>query len=272
MQLIDKSLEKYGREPQCDSDEFLFGSEFTSYLKNQVETDTSLAQVLSMSQRFHPYNNSRQLTIGRTKQQFFSRGPCQEMGVSAGQLSHPNSLSIKRSFILQEQGIQSTQLSPIKEVLERLPQPRESLMCLKMDISLIATHAHISVGGRLALFSHNWHCLTQDPWVLTVVQGYQLPLSQWPRRNIMESKLHLDQVQGKALQAEITGLIAKGAVVPACKSQVHILSPLCSAKKWRGLAPNNRPQEVKSIHQATSLQNGGFIHATNSGTKGFLHG
>jgi len=171
------------------------------------------------------------------------------MGVSAGQLSHPNSLSIKRSFILQEQGIQSTQLSPIKEVLERLPQPRESLMCLKMDISLIATHAHIPVGGRLALFSHNWHCLTQDPWVLTVVQGYQLPLSQWPRRNIMESKLHLDQVQGKALQAEITGLIAKGAVVPACKSQVHLLSPLCSAKKWRGLASNNRPhQYIKPPH------------------------
>ena len=45
LQLIDKSLEKYGREPRCDSGEFLFGSEFTSYLKNQVETDTSLAQV-----------------------------------------------------------------------------------------------------------------------------------------------------------------------------------------------------------------------------------
>jgi len=34
LQLIDKSLEKYGWEPQCDSGEFLFGSEVTSYLKN----------------------------------------------------------------------------------------------------------------------------------------------------------------------------------------------------------------------------------------------
>jgi len=50
----------------------------------------------------------------------------------------------------------------------------------------------------------------------------------------MASKLHLDQVQRKALQAKITGLIAKGAVVPACKSQVYLLTPLFVVPKSGG--------------------------------------
>ena len=63
LQSVDKSLERYGQESMSDSGEFLFGGDFTKHLKGKVETDTSLAQVVSMSQRYHPYNNSRQSTI-----------------------------------------------------------------------------------------------------------------------------------------------------------------------------------------------------------------
>ena len=52
LQRVDRSVEKYGQESRPDSGEFLFGADFTKDLKGQVETDTSLAQVISMSQRF----------------------------------------------------------------------------------------------------------------------------------------------------------------------------------------------------------------------------
>ena len=46
---IDISLVKYGQKPQPASGEFLFGSEFTKYMKGEVETDSSLAEVESLS-------------------------------------------------------------------------------------------------------------------------------------------------------------------------------------------------------------------------------
>jgi len=74
---VDSNLVKYGQKPQPDSGEFIFGSGFTKYLKSEVETDSSLAEVVSLSKRFHPYNNrsSSSPTIGRTKNQFFRRSP-----------------------------------------------------------------------------------------------------------------------------------------------------------------------------------------------------
>ena len=90
---VDTSLVKYGQKPQPESGELLFGSEFTKYLRGEVETDSSLAEVVSLSRRHHPYNNARPSTIGRTKK-VFSRGPCQEVGASAGQLSDPIKLPI----------------------------------------------------------------------------------------------------------------------------------------------------------------------------------
>ena len=125
---VDTSLVKYGQKPQPESGEFLFGSEFTKYLRGEVETDSSLAEVVSLSRRHHPYNNARQSTIGRTKNQFFSRGPCQKVGASAGQLSDPIKLPItsvtKRQFVLQIKGEKATLFSPTKEILDQLPQPR----------------------------------------------------------------------------------------------------------------------------------------------------
>ena len=130
---VDTSLDKYEQKSQPESGEFLFGSEFTKYLRGEVETDSSLAEVVSLSRRHHPYNNALQSTIGRTKNQFFSRGSCQEVGSSAGQLSDPIKLPIasvtKRQFILQIKGEKPTLLGPTKEILDQLPQPRELLLC-----------------------------------------------------------------------------------------------------------------------------------------------
>ena len=46
---VDTSLIKCGQNPQSESGKFLFGSEFTKYLKGELETDSSLAEVVSLS-------------------------------------------------------------------------------------------------------------------------------------------------------------------------------------------------------------------------------
>ena len=90
LQLVDKSLQKYAQEPRPDSGECLFGVDFTKHLKGQVETDTSLAQVVSMSHRFHPYKNGRQPAITGTKQQFFRGGPARKWGPRQGNPHTPS--------------------------------------------------------------------------------------------------------------------------------------------------------------------------------------
>ena len=90
LQLVDKSLVKYGQDSPSQAGEFLFGPEFTKHLKDQVESDTSLAQVVSASQRYHPYSNtSRTSTISRSKQQFFRGGPAGNWGSRQGKPHTP---------------------------------------------------------------------------------------------------------------------------------------------------------------------------------------
>ena len=72
LQLIDPSLKKYGQESPAQPGEFLFGPGFTKYLNDQVDSGTSLASVVSASQRYHPYHSyPRTPTIGRSRPQFF---------------------------------------------------------------------------------------------------------------------------------------------------------------------------------------------------------
>ena len=89
LQCVDKNLEKYGKDPRPNSQEYLFGEEFCSQLKSKVESDTALSQVVSLSKRYHPYGerprDSRKSTLGHSKQQFFRRSPAGKVGSRQGQ-------------------------------------------------------------------------------------------------------------------------------------------------------------------------------------------
>ena len=104
-------------------------------------------------------------------------------------------------------------------------------------MSLVALHRQTPVGGRLTQFSRNWEMLTRDPWILTTVKGYRLPLQQWPSPTQAPVQFALDSVHAEALAIEISGLVSKGAVAPAHKSQGHLANPLFvvpkSGGRWR---------------------------------------
>jgi len=80
-------LAKYGQELQPEAGELLFGTEFTTKLKDQMETDSSLSKIIkslpSHSQRW------AQATFFSCTKQFFSREPHQK---SRSQLTPHNHL------------------------------------------------------------------------------------------------------------------------------------------------------------------------------------
>ena len=115
LQCVDKSLERYGKEPRPDGHDFLFGEAFCSQLKSKVEADTTLAQVVSLSKRFHLYGersrDSRQTTLGRSRQQFFRKGPAGKVGFRQGQYL-PASRFQQRKASAPRHGSQNPQSAP----------------------------------------------------------------------------------------------------------------------------------------------------------------
>ena len=89
LQVAEKSLGRYDQDSPSHAGEFLFGPDFTKHLQDKVDSNASLAKVVSASQRYHPYSNtSRANTIGRSKQ-FFQRGPAGNWGSRQGNAHTP---------------------------------------------------------------------------------------------------------------------------------------------------------------------------------------
>ena len=56
LRAINQGLEKYGKEPPSNNQELLFGKEFCSQLKAQVESDKTLMQVVQLSHHYKSYD------------------------------------------------------------------------------------------------------------------------------------------------------------------------------------------------------------------------
>ena len=78
---VDPSLMQYGKKPQPDRGKYLLSSGFTKYLKGEVETDSSLAEVVSLLKRYHPYTTATlaSLLLVELRPSFFAgrRSPLQ---------------------------------------------------------------------------------------------------------------------------------------------------------------------------------------------------
>ena len=105
-------------------------------------------------------------------------------------------------------------------------------MDLQLDMTLVTQNADRPVGGRTSQFMPNWHKLTQDQWVLATIQGYQLPLAQWPDQNLFARKS--GDSQQLVLEEELQKLIEKGAAQRVQLSQVHLVSPVFIIPKSGG--------------------------------------
>ena len=66
---------KYSKDSAAKNQGYLFGPDFCSQLKNQVESVKTFSQVFSLAHRYHPYEKSRETTLGHSKKQFFWQGP-----------------------------------------------------------------------------------------------------------------------------------------------------------------------------------------------------
>ena len=119
-------------------------------LKGKVESDTTLAQVASLSKRYHPYGeqprDSRRPTQGLTKQ-FFRKALLEELGT--GRANRPNSST-------DEDQVPITAPKPCPHSTARLNRgnPSQSsstsplFLDLQLDFWIVTKYATKPVGGR----------------------------------------------------------------------------------------------------------------------------
>ena len=73
----------------------------------------------------------------------------------------------------------------------------------------IVTSLH---AGRIKEFIENWALITQDPWVLQTIQGFQLPLVSQPTQATAPPQLQLSLAQQDLVLTEVQAMIEKGAI------------------------------------------------------------
>jgi len=66
LQVADRLLVKYSKDCVPTTGDHLFGKDFLSSLKKEVEQNKSMSYIVALIRRHHPYKRSRQSTLGRT--------------------------------------------------------------------------------------------------------------------------------------------------------------------------------------------------------------
>ena len=102
--------------------------------------------------------------------------------------------------------------------------------------------------GRLKYFLPIWQKITQDPWVLQVVQGYQLEFISKPIQNYLAAKPGMSQTEQNILDQEVQTLLDKHAILPVSNPETagFISSVFVVSKKDGG----NRPVvNLKPLNQ-----------------------
>ena len=192
---------------------------------------------------------------------FFLRQPCREGRIPAGQPTFlPDKALAPTVPVTEPSPLATSSQSPgkISEILDGLPPPHTSFQTLQLDTSLIAQNSTKPVGGRTTLFILNWAKLTQDQRVLATVQGYELPLNQWPTQRVVPTHRETNQVS--VLLEEVQRLAhspSTGSTDPP--SQPYV----CCPEKRGRVETDHRSQIPEFLPRTPSFQDGGPLHVTH---------
>jgi hypothetical protein len=101
--------------------------------------------------------------------------------------------------------------------------------------------------GRLKFFTPAWEMITQDPWILQVIQGYQIELVTPPVQQSLPNVPKLSSTQETVLEQEVKELLLKQAIHPVQSPEAGFISSIFVVPKKDG---GNRPVvNLKPLNQ-----------------------
>ena len=92
--------------------------------------------------------------------------------------------------------------------------------------------------GRVKHFVKNWQKLTNDPMILDLVRGYEIPFIVPPRQSKLPNLCHLTKEASDLVDQEVQDMLKKGVIVVSNPKEDQFLSSLFLLQKKDG---RNRP-------------------------------
>ena len=118
-----------------------------------------------------------------------------------------------------------------------------------MSLNLLPINsAPAQVAGCLKFFQ-NWHLITDDPWVLEAIMGYQIA---WPHT-------FMSTPQQDAVQAAIDKTALQGAIHPVSSNTEEGFHQqyISSQQEGRWPPPTYKPKKSEFLCELPTFQNGG---------------
>ena len=121
--------------------------------------------------------------------------------------------------------------------------------------------------GRIRWFIQNWRLITQDQWVLEMVQGFRLPLLQTPVQSKPPPEIHLAADQ-TALITTARGRRAdsqRGNKPSSSGPRRFCLSTFPGPQEGRRVSPGNKPESSEHVHPGGAFQDGELSYDKGTG-------
>ncbi|MEW8547757.1 MAG: hypothetical protein AB2693_29975 [Candidatus Thiodiazotropha sp.] len=119
------------------------------------------------------------------------------------------------------------------------------------NLGLTPSNIDYPVGGRLQYFLSNWKRLTQDSFILQLVQGLEIPFLETPTQTSFHPQMP-NQAEAALIDHEVQEMIAKKAIKEVSTCSGQFLSPVFLVAKKDG---GQRPViNLKKLNQFVEYQ------------------
>lgn len=126
----------------------------------------------------------------------------------------------------------------VQELLEEevSPQTKEQV---SLSTKICSGFIQEKEGGRLKNFVQKWKAITNDPWVLKAVTGFEMEFTSVPFQTKEPRELNFNEKQEKIVLEETENMLRKGAIVEIGEEERGFVSTLFLVEKkqkgWRSV-------------------------------------
>ena len=139
---------------------------------------------------------------------------------------------------------------------------------LGIELSFLSHLDTLPPAGRIQFCTSNWESISDDPWILAVVQGYRLELASAPWQKSSPHGRAMSTTEQSWVSEEVEKLLVKQAIKEVEERAVS------GREEGRLSAPSGQPEATEPLHHETEVQDGrhqGHQGSSSAGRLDDLH-
>lgn len=90
------------------------------------------------------------------------------------------------------------------------------------------------IGGNTMNYVENWRKITSDPWVISAIQGIEIPLVDFPIQKREPKPIRFSQEEMNLMQEAVDTLIVKNVIEQSDEEELQYISNIFMVPKSNG--------------------------------------